>query len=149
MRLTRPAMVGGLVRSSFSIRLRISTFCNTSLGSTRRNVSVIGTRFRQIRIGVSCLCSPPVLINLYQDCPSPYLRCSCLQKFCSVYQSITEPSSGSKRVLYSAGSPTCARSLSSSMVMPKPGSVGNSRWPFFTGGRGFASRLVCSASPRS
>jgi hypothetical protein len=44
-----------------------------------------------------------------------------------VYQSITEPSSGSKRVLYSWGSPTCARSLSSSIVIPRPGSVGSSR----------------------
>jgi len=66
-----------------------------------------------------------------------------------LYQSTTEPSSGSNRVRYCCGSPTCAISLSSSMVMPRPGSVGNSRWPFLTGGSGFASRLVCSASPRS
>ena len=55
------------------------------------------------------------------------------------YQSITEPSSGSNRVRYCCGSPTCAISLFSSMVMPRPGSVGNSRWPFLTGGNGFAS----------
>jgi hypothetical protein len=43
------------------------------------------------------------------------------------YQSTTEPSSESYAVRYGRGSPTCAISLFSSMVMPRPGSVNKGR----------------------
>ena len=56
------------------------------------------------------------------------------------YQSTTEPSSGSNRGTYCLGSPTCAFSLSSSIVIPRPGSVSSGRCPFLTGGKGFARR---------
>jgi len=65
------------------------------------------------------------------------------------YQSTTEPSSGSNRGLYGLGSPTCALSLSSSIVIPRPGSVSSGRCPFRTGGKGLARRFAYSASPFS
>lgn len=65
------------------------------------------------------------------------------------YQSITEPSSPSNCGMYGRGSPTCFISLSSSIVMPSPGSVSRGRWPLTTGGIGLARRFVCSLSPRS
>jgi hypothetical protein len=65
------------------------------------------------------------------------------------YQSTTEPSSVSNAVLYGRGSPTCDFSFSSSIVIPRPGSVSNGRYPPVTGGSGLASRSVYSLSPRS
>jgi tetratricopeptide (TPR) repeat protein len=69
--------------------------------------------------------------------------------FDETYQSTTEPSSGSYCGWYSRGSPTCAINLSSSMVMPMPGSGSSGRYPPRTGGMGFASRSSYSLSPRS
>ena len=65
------------------------------------------------------------------------------------YQSTTEPSSASYRGRYGLGSPTCACSLFSSIVMPRPGSVSSGRCPFLIGGNGLASRSAYSLSPRS
>jgi hypothetical protein len=65
------------------------------------------------------------------------------------YQSTTDPSSGSNRGRYSLGSPTCPLIFSSSIVMPKPGSVSSGRCPLRTGGIGFASKSVYSLSPCS
>lgn len=65
------------------------------------------------------------------------------------YQSTTEPSCGSYLVRYGCGSPTCAFSFSSSIVIPNPGSVSSGRCPFCTGGKGLASKSEYSLSPRS